>query len=264
MTFNIIGTGNTAWFIGTKLVEAGHTCTGIYGRNPERTALIAGALQTKVYSSLSEMPDTSDCCVIAISDYAINEVAAQLQFSQSTLIHTAGAVDISVLEPQATNAGVIWPVYSILKDDLPKHRSIPLVWEGNTDIARTLIQSIVNGISDIAYETDSEQRKWLHLTAVLGNNFTNHLLSICEQLCRLHNMPFELLYPIISQTANRVLFQSPTELQTGPARRNDINTMENQTNMLASNPNWQSVYKALSASIENMYNANAAEKGAKR
>jgi predicted short-subunit dehydrogenase-like oxidoreductase (DUF2520 family) len=264
MTFDIIGTGNTAWFMGTRLVAAGHTCMGVYGRNVERAAQLADALTTKVYPELTSIPDTSDCCIIAISDYAINEVVAQLYFNRTTLIHTAGAVGIDVLSRSANQTGVIWPVYSILKTDLPQHRSIPLVWESNNDAAQKTLLQLVNSISDITHETDSEKRKWLHLTAVLGNNFTNHLFSICEQLCSQQQVPFELLYPIIAQMAERIHTQSPAMLQTGPARRNDVNTMQKQMDMLAANPLWQQVYKVLSASIENMYKPNAEEKGAKR
>lgn len=264
MTFDIIGTGNTAWFIGTRLVAAGHTCTGVYGRNNERAALLAEALGTQVYTQLAAITDTADCCIIAISDHAIPEIVQQLSFTKTVLFHTAGAVNIDVLGTSAKHTGVLWPVYSILKTDIPQHRNIPLVWEGNTPEARNLLQSVAGSISDIQYELDSEKRKWLHLTAVLGNNFTNHLFSICEQLCNAQQVPFNILYPIIAQTADRILTQSPVALQTGPARRNDAGTMQKQLAMLAENPYWQDVYRALSASIENMYMPNAAEKGTKR
>jgi len=264
MTFDIIGTGNTAWFIGTRLKAAGHACAGVYGRNAERAHALAKALQCVVYDDLQKMPDSADCCIIAISDYAISDIVSQLDLKNTVLLHTAGAVNMDVLQPSAVHTGVLWPVYSILKTGLPQHRNIPLVWEANTMLARDVLQQLAQAISDIVYETDSQKRKWLHLTAVLGNNFANHLFSICEELCRAQNLPFDILYPIIGQTADRITYQSPAMLQTGPARRGDANTINRHIDMLAENPAWQQVYKALSASIENMYMQNAEEKGTKR
>ena len=264
MTFDIIGTGNTAWFMGMRLTAAGHTCTGVYGRRPEHAAALATALGTRTYHNLHYIPGTNDCCIIAISDYAIAEVAAQLHFTDTVLAHTAGAVDMEVLAGAAVHRGVLWPVYSILKTDLPQHRNIPLVWEAGTAQAANVVLQLAGGISDIVYEADSEKRKWLHLSAVLSNNFTNHLYSICEELCKTHDVPFHILYPIICQTSERIINQSPAALQTGPARRGDTGTLHRHMDMLSSNPLWQEVYKSVSASIENMYSANAGEKDTKR
>jgi len=38
---------------------------------------------------------------------------------------------------------------------------------------------------------------------------------------------FNLLLPLISETANRLQYGSPGQMQTGPAIRNDIETIQN-------------------------------------
>jgi len=52
----------------------------------------------------------------------------QVAVTNAVLMHTAGSVSMSVLKGSANNYGVIWPVYSIIKADLPLHRQIPIAW----------------------------------------------------------------------------------------------------------------------------------------
>jgi predicted short-subunit dehydrogenase-like oxidoreductase (DUF2520 family) len=260
MTFNIIGTGNTAWFLTTRLTAAGHQCKGVYGRSAGKATELAKSIDSDIYTSLEAISDDADCTIVAISDNAIPEVAGKLSLNKSVLLHTAGSVAMNIFEGHATNMAVLWPIYSIVKTDIPLHRNIPFVYEGNTKAAIETVQALAMAISDICHELNSEQRAWLHLTAVLGNNFTNHLMSLCEGLCKEQHIPFDLLRPILQQTFSRMLHQSPEDLQTGPAKRGDIITMQKHINLLAGKPHISSVYKALSASIENMYRVNAEEK----
>jgi predicted short-subunit dehydrogenase-like oxidoreductase (DUF2520 family) len=262
MTFNIIGTGNTAWFLAQRLTAAGHTCLGVYGRNAEKAGELASKVSAVVYPAIIDIPDNADCCIVAISDNAIETVAATLSFRDTVLLHTAGSVGMRVLN--TNNTAVLWPVYSIVKTAIPEHRDIPFVWEGNTAKAKTIVQELAKSISDITYELDSQQRAWLHLSAVLGNNFSNHLMSLCEQMSIAHHIPFNLLYPILQQTFDRVTRQSPRQLQTGPAKRGDHATMDKHLDMLATTPHIKDLYKAISTSIENMYKVNEEEKDAKR
>lgn len=93
----------------------------------------------------------------------------------------------------------------------------------------------------------------MHLTAVLGNNFTNYLLGMCADICKEQQMPFNLLQPILQQTLDRVNIYAPKEVQTGPARRNDTGTMQKHLEMMEHHPQWQAVYEALSAAIKSTY-----------
>jgi hypothetical protein len=107
-----------------------------------------------------------------------------------------------------------------------------------------------HAITDQTYEAKYEQRKWLHLSAVIGNNFVNHLLAICEQICGENNIPFQVLQPIIEQTFERMRQQSPKVLQTGPAVRHDQTTIQAQEALLADHPAWQKIYTDISNSIK--------------
>lgn len=253
MTYNIIGTGNTAWLFATKLYAAGYVCNGVYGRDINKATILANTIDTKPYLLKSGVPDNTDICILAISDNAITEVCSNLQFSDSTLIHTAGALSIDILSSAASKYGVLWPVYSITKDNLPDTKNIPIVFEASNPDVKQLLEEIGNSFTNNLYEADSQKRKWLHLTAVFSNNFTNHLFSIAEKICAEQDIPFSILLPIIQQTTYRLLNSSPFALQTGPAKRNDSKTQETHLDLLELNTHWQEVYRAISASIQEMY-----------
>jgi hypothetical protein len=65
----------------------------------------------------------------------------------------------------------------------------------------------------------------LHVAAVFVNNFTNHLYQIGQEICTDNRVPFEILTPLISETAQKIMLLSPQDAQTGPAKRNDTATI---------------------------------------
>lgn len=253
MDYSIIGTGNVAWFFAKRLKEAGHNCKGIYGRNARIATALAKEVYADDYGYLTDVKDNVDVCILAVSDAAIDEIAFQINLQQAVLLHTAGSVSIDAIKNAAAHYGVLWPVYSILKADLPLHRQVPFAWEASSDKAKQQIHALIHSISDLAYEIKTEQRQWMHLAAVMGNNFINHLLVICEQICKDQHVPFSVLYPILQQTIERIKTHSPADMQTGPAKRGDQNTMEKHVEILQSYADWQALYQDLSKSIEKMY-----------
>ena len=251
MTFSIIGTGNIAWFFGQRLVTGRHHCIGVYSRNTDAAKQLADALMAQKHGATPDFTDgDADICILAVSDAAIEPVASQLSFSKTMLIHTAGAVGLDAIQGAAKDCAVLWPVYSILKNNPPDHRNIPCAWEASTKKAETYVQSVGHAITDVLFEAKHEQRKWLHLSAVISNNFINHLMAICERVCAENNLPFSTLLPIIEQTFERIKHASPKNLQTGPAIRKDTNTIEEHINLLGGHPQWREVYKAITASIQ--------------
>jgi predicted short-subunit dehydrogenase-like oxidoreductase (DUF2520 family) len=257
MTYNIIGTGNMGWFLVTSLSQAGIECKSVYGRNKNAAKELAVLGNGKFANEISELDPTADITILAIPDHAIDEVSKQLSGNNSILVHTAGAVPIDNLP--SVERGVLWFIYSIVKDDLPAHRNIPAIWEASSARSSEAISALASAISDIVYQADWEKRKWLHLAAVFGNNFSNHLFTICEQLAITHGLSFDLLLPILHQTIERLDNNKPFDIQTGPAKRGDLSTQDRHLELLNENPAWQDVYHSLSASIEDMYKKNPKE-----
>lgn len=254
MTYYLIGTGNMAWFLATRMQAGGHTCVGIWGRNKDAATTLAQTHYFPLLDNLSEIHDGPDACLLAVSDSAINLLAPKLDLRHTTLIHHSGSAP-AVISGNSGNQGIVWPVYSILKQDMPAQGNFPCIWEANSSAARVAVQEVCRVISVIAYEAIGSQRQALHLAAVMGNNFTNYLLGICADVCAAQQVPFNLLQPILQQTLDRSALQHPALMQTGPARRNDLATMNTQMDMLSANPYWQRVYAALSEAIKNTYSA---------
>ncbi len=254
MLFSIIGTGNMAWFMAKRLSSAGHTCLAVYGRNQLAVTELAHEVNATPVYKLEDIKDNADACIIAISDHEIEHIASLISLPHTVLVHTAGAIDSNLLAKAGPNYGVLWPAYSLLKSDLPTHRNIPCIWEASNARAKEVISVLASSLSDTVYEAGSQQRKWLHLCAVLGNNFTNHLMAVCERICEEQQLPFALLQPILRQTFDKVQTHHPYDVQTGPAKRNDNLTLKAHIALLQQHPEWQELYEAISHSITEMYN----------
>jgi hypothetical protein len=76
---------------------------------------------------------------------------------------------------------------------------------------------------------------------------------IGNELLKSSDLPPEVLYPLIAETARKATTGDPLKLQTGPARRNDTLTIEKHLAALASQPKYAEIYGLLSKLISNNY-----------
>lgn len=259
MTFSIIGTGNIAWFFSKKIAAAGHQCRGVFGRNDAAVKELADSLLAPVHGGIELMKDgIADVCFLAISDDGIAEVAAQLQLKQTILIHMAGSLPLGVLSTGAQDYGLLWPVYSISRQQSTGIRAIPCAWEASGDRARRFLLEMGHAITDELFEANEEQRLWLHICAVMSNNFINHLLAVNEHLCASHAVSPGVLQPLITQTFDKVRNSTAMNAQTGPAIRNDRATMDKHLALLEKEPQLAAVYKAMSGSIQALHRVKPA------
>ncbi len=251
MNYAIIGTGNTAAFLLARLSLAGHTCSGIWGRSVDAAASLAREAMVPQFMQLAEIPDGVDVCILAVADDAIAEVASGFAFRQTVLLHCAGSIDAAVLAAGAQEYGVLWPVFSLRRDAPPAHNGFPCVWEAVGKRAQRVVSNLAESLGTTSFQASSAQRAVMHLSAVMGGNFFNHLLAVCQQLLRSEGCSLALLAPILQQTLEAASNAADVRaLQTGPARRRDAATLEKHQRMLADKPAWAEVYKAISHSIQ--------------
>lgn len=255
MNYLLIGSGNIAWFLSQELSAGGHTCSGIYARNKAEGMRLASHHNVPFFESLNEIYDGPDACFLAVPDSAIADVCSDLSFHSTILIHTAGAADISLLQSAAKHCGVLWPVYSIRKENLPQHGQVPIVWEAGDTSAARVLRIFIRTLTTIEKELDGAQRKKLHLSAVMSNNFCNHLIALSTAICREANVPVSLLFPILQQTFSPEHMSRAAQLQTGPAIRRDVPTIEAHLALLSMHQEWRNVYEALTNSIMNLYSS---------
>ena len=254
MTFSIIGTGNIAWFFGKRLAASGHQCKGVFGRNEKAVKELADALLSSKHGEIGDVQDDeADVCFLAVSDTAIETVADKISFKKTVLVHMAGALSLDTIKKSANDYAVLWPIYSILRNNTRNHRDIPCAWEVSGDRAKKYVLEMGHAITDNLFEAKDNQRKWLHLSAVITNNFINHLFAINEKICTDNKLPASTLQPLIAQTYERVKQTSPLTIQTGPAMRNDTATIEQHLKLLEQQPHLYNVYEAMTNSIKEMH-----------
>jgi predicted short-subunit dehydrogenase-like oxidoreductase (DUF2520 family) len=247
----IIGSGNVAQhliqaFQNKIVLDSQIELVQVFARNKKSlTHLLDSNSITSDYTQLQ----AADVYIIAVSDDAIAEVSPQLPFENQLVVHTSGTVPLTTLENK-NRRGVFYPLQTFSKDKAVNFKTIPICLEAENEKDLETLNQIANAISDAVYQINSDQRKALHVAAVFVNNFVNHLYQIGNEICNTNNVSFEILKPLIQETANKIVSLSPKEAQTGPAKRNDITTIEAHQQFLT-DENQSTIYTLLTQSIQN-------------
>jgi predicted short-subunit dehydrogenase-like oxidoreductase (DUF2520 family) len=194
--------------------------------------------------NLKDIPNV-DITIIAVSDDAIAEVSSQL--TNSLVVHTSGGASLLALKNKGRK-GVFYPLQTFSKDKTVDFSTIPICLEAENDQDTKLLEELALTISTHIYHINSEQRKSIHASAVFVNNFVNHIYTMAYDICNTHQVPFKILQPLIQETANKIQHLSPKEAQTGPAIRNDVQTIQNHLHLL--NKQQQEIYTKLTQSIQ--------------
>ena len=242
----IIGSGNVAQhlikaFTKSELVEI----VQVYSRKKE--ALSSLIEFDKITSDFEELQE-SDLYIIAVSDKAIADVSRQLPFQNRIVVHTSGAASLDVLDAK-NRKGVFYPLQTFSKNKEIDFSIIPLCLEAENTFDFRVLETVAKSVSNAVFAINSDQRKALHVAAVFVNNFTNHLYHIGQEICEEHQVPFEILRPLIQETAEKINTLNPVDAQTGPAKRNDLVTIDAHLAYLTSE-NQKNIYKLITQSIQ--------------
>ncbi len=246
----IIGSGNVAQHLIAAFQDSQNLGSEIelaqvFSRQPANLSHLLD------YDKITDNLDTlveADLYIIAVSDDAIADVSSQLPFKDRLVVHTSGGVSLNALDNN-NRKGVFYPLQTFTKNKAVDFKTIPICLESENATDFQLLDKVAKAISEKVFTINSEQRKALHVAAVFVNNFTNHLYQIGSEICQEHQVPFDILKPLIAETAQKIMTISPSEAQTGPAKRNDIATIEVHEAFL-SNENYQIIYKILTQSIQ--------------
>jgi predicted short-subunit dehydrogenase-like oxidoreductase (DUF2520 family) len=220
----------------------------VISRNAEHAAALAKGLNCGYTSSFEPMNKGADIYVLAVSDKALPEISNEISFGKKLVVHTAGSVSKDVLNKASKNYGVLYPLQSLRKENV-SIAEIPLLVDGNTEDSLTLVYDFAKTISAEVKIVHDEERSKLHAGAIIVNNFPNYLYALTEDYCKKENIDFRLLLPLIGETANRLYFFSPAEMQTGPAVRNDAETIKKHLELLEQYPALKKIYELITESI---------------
>lgn len=241
---SIIGAGNVAQHLITVLKTAENIeLIQVFARNKNSLSTLDTITIVSSFDDLEEV----DVYIIAVTDNAIATVANQIPFTNKLVVHTSGSVAITELNSK-NRKGVFYPLQTFSKSKEVNFKEIPICLETETEADYAVLETIAKSISDKVYKIDSQQRKALHVAAVFVNNFVNHLYQIGNEICTENNIPFEILKPLILETAQKIMTLSPKEAQTGPGKRLDLMTLSSHLDFLE-DKNRNKIYDILTNSI---------------
>lgn len=226
----IIGQGNVSWHLHKAFTDARHSVMIVSSR------------------ATADIPKHFDFYIIAVSDDAISEVAASLPSLDGIIMHTSGSVSIRTLAP-GYPCGVLYPLQTFSKGIHLDYSSIPFFIEASDSNTLAEISALIASIGAKSYPLSSEDRKKLHLAAVMSANFSNALYAIADEQLKPLGLDFSCLEPLLAETIRKAAHTSPLNAQTGPARRGDYNTISSHLHELEHNPQALQVYKLLTAII---------------
>lgn len=249
MNIVFIGSGNVATHLAIAFKAMGADITQVWSNDHRNAEILAALTKAEPINDLDALDQTADYYIIAVKDDAIAAVAGQLHEVRGIVLHTSGATAIDVLKGAGTGYGVLYPLQTFSKTKAVDLKSVPFCIEANSTDTLEKISAIAHLLSTSVAEVSSGQRKVLHLAAVFACNFTNHLYHLSHQLLEAHQLKFDLLKPLIMETAQKIQSAAPNEVQTGPAVRNDQQTIDKHLALLTGSPELLQIYKMLSSSI---------------
>lgn len=239
----ILGSGNVAsQLIKTFLKIDTINLKQVYTRNQEDINTLKVSIDTTNDISLLKQADIT---IIAVSDDAISSISSHIK--NSFVVHTSGSVDMKSLN-NIGRKGVFYPLQSFSKKKKVDFKNIPICLESETNEDLLKLEELVSLLQSKSYILSSQQRKKIHVAAVFANNFSNHMYTIANEICEKYNIPFDILHPLIEETSNKIKNLTPKKAQTGPAKRNDAETIENHLNLLSKNQ--QEIYLKITQSIQ--------------
>jgi predicted short-subunit dehydrogenase-like oxidoreductase (DUF2520 family) len=247
MNIVIIGSGNVATVLGRKIKAAGHPVLQVVSRTIDNAKTLADELGCN-FADFTGISKLASLYIVAVADSALHNFHTKVSLGNKLVVHTSGAVSKDVLQHVSSSYGVLYPLQS-LRMEMPVLPQIPLCIDANENTALLQIREFAESISDTVAHCTDEERLKLHVGAVVVSNFTNHLYAQAQDFCEKEGVEFKKLLPLIEETAVRMRSVPPKDLQTGPAVRNDVFTLDRHLKALANHPKLKYLYIKLTDSI---------------
>ncbi len=247
----ILGAGNVAFHLTRALIENTCNVRQIFNRTLEHAREIGEANRISYTDKISEI-EKADIYIIASADSGIEEFSHYIQYDDVLVVHTSGSSPMSVLKGDYRK-GVFYPLQTFSKERTMRYDNIPFFIEAENSEDLKKLNELGNRISNEVHELNFASRMQVHMTGVWANNFVNHLYYIAGNICEQNNVPFDVLLPLIQETANKVIEMSPKDAQTGPAKRGDQVIIDRHLEALQDDSRLLQIYQILTDSIKRVY-----------
>jgi len=248
----ILGAGNVAFHLTRALIQNTVNVRQIFNRTLSAAARVGEANKVNYTDKISEL-EKADLYIIATSDSSIEELSHYIPYDDTLVVHTSGSLGTKVLKGDYRK-GVFYPFQTFTKKkEIMKYDDIPIFVEAENKEDENALYSLAKKISNEVHKVDHEKRLKIHMSGVWISNFVNHLYYIGGKICEDTGIPFDVLRPLIEETAIKVRDMEPYDAQTGPARRNDNIVIDKHLEILEDDSRLQQLYRLLTDSIKRTY-----------
>ena len=241
----ILGAGNVATHLFKGFSKTSEVSV-VQWYNRSLSAIQSYENVVDVTDDLNTLKD-ADVYILAVSDDVIGELSSKLPFKNKLVVHTSGSVSVYDIDKKHKR-GVLYPLQSFSKNAEMDFANVPICIETIDKACFPILKELSLSLGSPIKRINSDQRRVLHLAAVFVNNFTNQLYRIGHEITESEGAEFDLLKPLILETAKKVQEMSPFKAQTGPAKRNDKKTIKKHLKTLESQHH-KDIYELLTKSI---------------
>lgn len=247
----MVGAGNLATNLAKALYRKGFRIVQVYSRTRESAQGLAQVVEAEYTTDLTELVKDAKLYIVSLKDAVLVQLLPDIVAGKEKAlwVHTAGSIPMSIWEGHVERYGVFYPMQTFSKQREVNFSHIPIFVEGSSAENTQFLKEVAAALSVKVFETSSEQRKSLHLAAIFACNFTNHMYALADKLLKKYDLPFDVMLPLIDETARKVHELEPKAAQTGPAIRFDENVINGHLQMLADEPRVQELYRLISESI---------------
>ena len=251
-SISILGAGNVGHHLALRLYQCGHEIVQVFSRNLDKAQQLCSDVEAEAINDIKAINMEATLYIIAIKDNYIDEFQESIRFLEhqnKLVVHTSGAVSSTVFSKKFSNYGVFYPLQTFSKVEPTNFETLPFCIYANTRQSEDILFDLATSICPNVFRVDDEKRAILHVAAVFVNNFSNYMYDIAYDICKDHQLPFDLLKALIKKTANNIDTHVPEKVQTGPAKRGDKNSMDKHLRMLENYPDYKTIYTLLSEGI---------------
>lgn len=247
------GAGKVAESLCRELFHAGFRIDKIISQSESSGKSLADTCGA-VWSDDLIFPDSTGVIIVAVPDHRLKKVLNDIICSPGALVaHTAGSMGLDIFPEHIRHKGIFYPLQTFSKNRKVSLKGLPFLLESSDDESSAILNILVESVSGKAYCVDTDRRRILHLAAIFVCNFTNHMLTAGKDVVLRAGFPFEILTPLINETISKALDSGPENSQTGPAVRNDQNTIEKHLELLSYSPELKKIYSEMTQAIIEYY-----------
>jgi predicted short-subunit dehydrogenase-like oxidoreductase (DUF2520 family) len=256
-TISFAGAGRVAGSLCREMYRSGIKILQVVSESKDNGGILAHECHASWSRDLS-FSDQNDAVIVSVPDHRLSDVLHSLRCGDGCLVaHTAGSYGLEVFPPSLKNRGVFYPLQTFSKGRVVSFRQLPVLAESSDEGCKKILDDLAEAVGAEVHYIDNEKRKIIHLAAVFINNFTNYMLTSGSEIASKAGLSLSIFEPLLKETIDKALENGPERSQTGPAVRNDMNTVKLHLDLLSFSPELQNLYRQITDSIIKRYNKHS-------